>query len=287
MSYAAFVPCACYRDGPTVDPPHKEHVIFEEGCWDLNWGLYDEVGEDRFHEMRIAFEDWKSSACAHEDMVLVDEWLANTMGAIRFGRALSIVPDLSKIPILHKKVIAYNDGGLSPKQCRDLLTEIEIVREHGNRKALQIGLYRVGEKYPSYTTLPGQRTTFEFGPGREGRVRHTWLDETGIIVYEPIDSEDWSKGGYELFHSKKFAEVAYEEPQGEYVGAWVDVDTKHAYARVSLMSQRHRDDGAQDIVYFDVREEEVSLVKDIEWQLDKLERLAVAGIETGYGVYWA
>lgn len=287
MSYDAFVPCACYRDGLTVDPPHKEHVIFEEGCWDLKWGLYDEVGEDRFHEMRLAFEKWKSEACPHDDMELVSEWLANTMGAISFGRALSIVPDLSKIPILHKEAIAFNDGGLSPKQCREMLIEIELVREYGSRKVPQIGLYRDGKEHPSYKTLPGQRTTFEFGPGREDRLRYTWLDQTGIIVYEPIDSDDWSKGGYELFHSKKFAEVAYEEPQGEYVGAWVDVDTKHAYPRKSLQSRRQEDDSAQDIVYFEVREEEVSLIQDIEWQLDKLERLAVAGIETGYGVFWA
>jgi hypothetical protein len=30
MSYSAYVICSCYKDGLTVDPPHKEYLVFDD-----------------------------------------------------------------------------------------------------------------------------------------------------------------------------------------------------------------------------------------------------------------
>ena len=285
MSYAAYVPCACYRDGLTPPPPYEEHVRFEEGHWELRSELYDEVDEDRYYEMTADFAQWRETACEHEDMEIVSEQLGNALGTLRFGRALDTLPEGVEVPILKERALCYNDGGITAEESEALLRELALVRQHEKHKSTRIGLYWIAEKHPSYTTVPGRYTVFGLEPIPEGRVRRTWLDENGICVFDPLDEDDDSRG-YERFRSCRFEEVVFDEPKEGYVGGWRDLATDAKWPVRSLLAE-HTDDFGEMPVLFEVRREEVALLKEEPHVFEKLERLARAGVETGYGVWWA
>lgn len=129
MSYSGYVICNCYMDGLTVDPPYKEFVRFDED------GLYLMVPEDIWEKnteqalrMEAEFDDWKFTACEHEEMELAHEYLSNIIGMGSFRHVVNELGGKDRFPILSTYLPTVNGGILAAEFAKQLfgeLTELE------------------------------------------------------------------------------------------------------------------------------------------------------------------
>jgi hypothetical protein len=66
----AWVPCTCYRDGLTTEPPKWMHKYLREGYW------WMPRGSDKQHDRKTAqYLEWSKTACAHPYMLLKVDYL--------------------------------------------------------------------------------------------------------------------------------------------------------------------------------------------------------------------
>ncbi len=76
MGLDAHVACNCFRDGLCTEPPVPRTMLTINECGDVE--LIDEQNCDV--DVANDVYDWTIHACAHEDMVLVSEWVGNISG---------------------------------------------------------------------------------------------------------------------------------------------------------------------------------------------------------------
>ncbi|MFL0293188.1 hypothetical protein ACJH6J_19350 [Mycobacterium sp. SMC-18] len=103
MGLDAHVACNCFRDGLCTEPPVPRTMLTINECGDVE--LIDEQNCDV--DVANDVYDWTIHACAHEDMVLVSEWVGNISGVAwlrsvaaglhpeRFGKLARILSRLS------------------------------------------------------------------------------------------------------------------------------------------------------------------------------------------------
>jgi hypothetical protein len=120
MGLGAFVPCRCLRDGSATDPPVPRELIVTDGEFGIELSLPYEGNED----LHDAFDNWKlDGACAHEDMELASEPLANWAGYRLFQDALAAA-GWEKFPALRRHLPEANGGSMPPSAARQVLAEL-------------------------------------------------------------------------------------------------------------------------------------------------------------------
>jgi hypothetical protein len=124
MGLNASVMCTCYARGQTATPPTPERVRLDADCYlmlDLPW-----EGHAAEHE---AFDTWRRSACAHEDMCAASEHISNWSGYRLFQEALGEVGWVH-FPTLRAALPETNGGVIKAAESALCLKELAEFERH-------------------------------------------------------------------------------------------------------------------------------------------------------------
>ena len=126
MGLDASVYCNCYATGRVKSPPPFKELVYV----DTDGDTYIHTDDDSKY---FAVEDWKKTACAHEDMILIHRRLGNMSG---IGQTSSCIKRLSQekglfFPVLLNKVLysgTHACDQLDLPDVKALAEELEIIK---------------------------------------------------------------------------------------------------------------------------------------------------------------
>lgn len=128
MGYSIVIHCRCWEEGLTPPPPTPVYRDDDD--------LFSTLPDDHFLEDGrrpfIAVDEWKETACAHKDMYLVDERVANGSGMGSYHWALEQVDPVRYAPLLkvlpnhHDHIVAAEEVPPALAALRYALTDPEF-----------------------------------------------------------------------------------------------------------------------------------------------------------------
>ncbi|GAB3856637.1 hypothetical protein GCM10028822_29260 [Hymenobacter terrigena] len=112
MGYGACVACNCYKEGLATEPPHKPYVYIdpEDGSVGINTAHL----KDKEEQLKwwLEFDEWRMTACPHEDMMYAYERLANMSGMAAFRGLVAEFGGNARFPVLTEHLPIGNGGTL-------------------------------------------------------------------------------------------------------------------------------------------------------------------------------
>jgi hypothetical protein len=143
MGMDAFVPCRCWEDGRTKEPPApRADVRRTEGMLDLT--LPYDGNEVLWRE----FDAWTHDGCRHVDMEYAAVHIGNWSGYRQFQWALDAA-GRDRFPVLLRVLPDVNGGETSPSDAADALTELDanglfVIDTPGGEEVFRA--HRVGQR---------------------------------------------------------------------------------------------------------------------------------------------
>ncbi|WP_300675502.1 hypothetical protein [Soonwooa sp.] len=279
MSYHGFVVCRCYQDGKTIAPPFPELVILDDDGIGYNISednlKTDEEWNDYFDKNDL-LDQWKRTACPHEDMEISSEHICNSAGMSGFRNYLFEQGGNEKFPTLSKELPTHNGGAMSASQSEKALAELQllkslqpkidkiVLRETKSHDVIMIGDYN-------------ETIRFGFFDYNKSLV----LDSRGFFILEKkkiggVENE------YILFHAKEFSTVVVDEKRV----AFIDEHAKGLNIGSYFPIQLGENKPAETEIAYEVVKEEFD--GDDYWMsvIESLENLCKASIETQNPVHW-
>jgi hypothetical protein len=195
MGLDASVRCRCWEDGRVrTPPPFAEHVRTDAAGYlrlDLPW-----AGHQDKHR---AFDEWRQTCCAHEDMDYACEWVAD-WGSYRQFQAKLAEFGWPQFPTLGRVLPQNNDGTVSPEDSATALAELDdFARRDFGKKVV---LVDAGDGEALHAYVPQYEGVFLWDPaGWEAGV-----DPQGFFVRRR--HRGWLKwlGTREVFRSRRFTQ---------------------------------------------------------------------------------
>ncbi len=274
MSYCAFVPCSCYREGKTTEPPYSEYVKDDNGrlFLDVPYELFDEDWEKIF-DMEDEFDQWKKTACQHEDMELAFEHLTNIMGMNEFRSALEKYGGKEKFPVLLKYLPKKNSGILPAKLAPKALNEINDFEKikHSEKRILLIG--KTSEELIAIT----RSDTYVFFGFAEKFIYG--LDKDGFFILERVP-ENGDETLYVVFRSKKFYQQFVDDEK------YLFVDQRHNNQFIGPMGLVFENDEQDKTYYFETKKDKVKVSEFYSYITRPLKRLLEISIASGNPIHW-
>jgi hypothetical protein len=187
MGLDAFVPCRCWEDGLTTEPPVDRSRIFRsDGMLDLRLPYDAEIWR--------SFDAWTHAGCGHADMDVAAEHIGNWSEYRQFQWALGAV-GWSRFPVLRRVLPESNGGEVSPKDAAGALRELEDFTTAG-LIGIRTELYDDSGALVA-TQNPAYGAHFVIGPGYRVGV-----DENGLFV---------TSDGEELFRALRIGQRAADD----------------------------------------------------------------------------
>lgn len=130
MGLDAYVACSCYRDGLTSEPPVPRDQLMIDECGDVV-PIDEDACDDHFWDV---FHPWQDTACRHERMQFVGEWIGNVMG-IAWLRSVTANLDEERFPVLAPVLTGLSglmDSHLPAVVARRALSELVALLEENS-----------------------------------------------------------------------------------------------------------------------------------------------------------
>ncbi len=276
MGYDAFVICNCFKEGKTEEPPYKELVeLDDEGVHLEIEDLYKQDEEEYFKRHR-EFENWKRTACPHEDMELVSEHLSNISGMGAFRSVLNELDGEKRFPILSKYLPVANTGTLPTECASQFLKDLENL-EHEQSKE---------EKAVLKLKLSGER------------IQSVNADQSNIFMWSAYDKQNYgiNKDGFFIIENRKFLWkrlpiLAFQSKDfkqvlvGKDKYRFVDNKTNKQFTGMAKIYPIEDEDPQEDIEFY-VDTETMTIGIEYDYMIKPLKKLTMASIESGNPIIW-
>ncbi|MFD2823426.1 hypothetical protein ACFS5M_07070 [Lacinutrix iliipiscaria] len=276
MSYSAFVVCNCYQKGKTVEPPHKEYIKFDEdGLFlDIPNDLWDK-NEKKVLQMDSDFDNWKNSACEHEEMELCYEYLSNTLGMVEFKGVIERLGGKEKFPILSKFLPTANGGTLPAKFTPEVLKEIdEFEKQKLNEN--RILLFEVSTNELKATVNAETYLIFVLTAYNKNNYG---IDKDGFFILENVKEND-QEVSYVVFRSKNFIQKYIS------IDKFMFIDKKTNNSFICNVGLHPHESNPKKEYEFLIKENTVKIVDEYKYMTEPLKKLAEASMESGNPIHW-
>jgi hypothetical protein len=276
MSYSAYVICNCYKDGKTIEPPHKEFLRFDED------GLYLDIpnelwekDEEKVYQMVADFAEWKQTACEHEEMELASEYLSNISGMGAFRHIVRELGGKAKFPILTEYLPTANGGVLPSEYAQQALDELLLLeKEHTTEEKVVLIEKSTGSLKASVSS-----DTYWFFVFTAYNKNTYGIDKEGFFILENV-KEKGEERSYIMFRSNNFIQQTISQDRYKFI----DIPSGESY---ECTVKLHPDeDEATDNYEFEVQTERVEIANEYEYMNEPLKRLAKASILSGNPIHW-
>ncbi len=259
MGLDAFVHCRCWQDGLTL-PPVGPVGFDEEGY--LDWL----VPRPEYTELDDAFDSWKATGCAHEDMELVSERLANWAGYRLFQQALQSA-GWSHFPSLKAELPSDNGGRMPAEAAALVLDELDYFEQ---RAVIDDEIVLVDEASSEVklTYVAAYHGVLRLGPGYRAGV-----DPEGFFV---LDAE--AEPPVTLFRSVRFRQRILADGQ-------VEFSDEATTVRITMppIGGAPAAAGPPQWLRWETRNHSPA---DFDYIVQPLRRLCQAAVATGNPVMW-
>jgi hypothetical protein len=272
MGYNAYVTCNCYTHGLAIEPPYKELVaVDEEGVYlQFPAGLW-EKDQSLFLHMEAGFDAWKAHACAHSNMEVASERLANMSGMAAFKTIVQERGGTARFPVLVEYLPRANGGTLPAQYAPTLLQELTLLAAEPGELLATLRVQASGELL--FSVDANTDVFFLFTGANQLRYG---LNEEGFFIakkHRPFFDREKLRV---VFHSRGFRQQYL--PQDRY--RFTDLATGATYEAPTGLT------APQGSMEFKVELETVPLASEYAYILAPLKRLAVAAIQTGNPICW-
>lgn len=277
MGYDAYVLCNCYKEGKTVEPPYKEYVVSDED------GIFIHVPEeiweedkDKYYSIRAAFDEWKETACEHEDMDLASERIANSAGMGHFRYILEKLGGENRFPVLSEYLPTFNGGILPAEFSQKALDEL-LMLENEPEPEEKVVLFEKSTGKSIATVNSDTYWLFIYTPYNT----KFGIDKDGFFILETVTGNDKQTASYIVFHSKNFIQKKISEDCYEFI----DIHSGKIYKSARDLYFDREKSGASEFE-FETRIEKVTIAEDYNYIIKPLKKVFEASIQSGNSVYW-
>lgn len=278
MGYNAYVICNCYKEGKTVEPPYKEYVASDED------GIFIHVPEeirkedkDKYYSIKAAFDEWKETACEHEDMDLVWIQIANSAGMERFRYILEKLGGESRFPVLLEYLPTFNGGMLPAEFSQKALDEL-LMLENETELEEKVILFEKSTGKSIATVNSEAYWLFIYTPYNT----KFGIDKDGFFILETVTENDKEATSYIVFHSKNFIQRKISEDCYEFV----DIPSGKIYKSARNLYFDREETGSLEFE-FEAKIEKVTIAEDYNYIIESLKKVLEASIQSGNSVYWS
>lgn len=276
MSYSAYVICNCYKDGKTTEPPHKEFLRFDED------GLYLDIpnelwkkDEEKVYQMAADFDEWKRTACEHEEMELADEYLSNISGMGAFRHIVRELGGQDKFPILTEYLPTANGGVLPNEFAQQALDELlRLEKEQSTEEKIVLI-----EKSTGSLKAFVSSDTYCFFVFTAYNKNTYGIDKEGFFILENVKEKN-EELSYIMFRSNNFIQQTVSKDLYKFI----DIPSGESY-ECTVKLHPHEEEATDDYE-FEVQTERVRVANEYEYMIEPLKRLAKASILSGNPIHW-
>jgi hypothetical protein len=274
MGYSAFVMCDCYQTGKTGKPPYEEYVKIEDGYITLQ--IPESIKRENpklAYKMDDQFDEWKQSACQHEDMECISEYITNIMGMTAFATIIKDRGGEERFPILTNNFLNQSEGYLPTKLLKPLLEEL-IAFENEKTEEEKVILY--------------DKTT-------ETTIASVNKDKCSIFLFTPCNNYGVAGEGFFILHNKmggkkEVPTVAFvsehfiQKKIKEDTYRFIDVPS-HIYidCDTGINFKKETDFAYKEFV---IRREKKGITDEYGYLIESLRKLIHASLETGNPIVW-
>jgi hypothetical protein len=267
--------CSCYKNGKIKEPPHKELLQFDdEGPYiDIYTNITQKEREEKYYKMEEEFNEWKRTACEHEDMELAHEYLANVMGMADFKYIVEVLGGEDKYPILSKFLPSSNDGILPAEYAQIALMELNDLENIKNSfEEILLVETMTNELKTSVNTNTYKHFAFtEYNKNIYG------IDIDGFYILEKKDNSD---DYYLVFRSKEFVQNKISEKMYEFI------ELKDSYNYKGSLKLHPFEGEATNNYQFKTIIQKYNISEEYNYIIEPLKNLAKASIESGNPICW-
>lgn len=276
MGYDAFVICNCFKEGKTAEPPYKDFMkVDHEGMY-LDLETLYEQDKDEYFKRHQEFDEWKRSACPHEDMELVSERLANTSGMAAFKTILHEFGGEMRFPILTKYLPVANGGTLPTDYAEQALRELQdLEQEKPSEEKVVLKVKATGERKQS--TNENHSNIFVWTAYNK---QNYGIDKDGFFIIENRKFL-WTKKSKLVFRSTEFKQVAISKDKYRFI----DNLTNKQFIGTTKIHPDGQEEPKDDFEFV-VEKEIVPLATEYNYIIEPLKKLAIASIETRNPIIW-
>jgi hypothetical protein len=275
MGYDAFVTCNCFKEGKTKEPPYKDRMKIDvEGIY-LDLNITYQQDKDEYLKRHQEFDDWKRTACPHEDMEFASEHLANMSGMAAFKTMLDEFGGEKRFPILTKYLPVANGGTLPADYAEKALRELKDLEQEKTSEKKVILRLKAGEIKQS--TNENHSNIFVW---TAYNTENYGIDKDGFFIIEN-GKFLWTRTSKLVFRSKDFKQVALGKDKFQFI----DNLTNNQYTGTAKIHPDGKEQPSQDFDFI-VDIEETTLATGYKYIIEPLKRLTYASLETGNPIIW-
>jgi len=210
MGLDALVPCRCWVDGLTPEPPIDRSLLeYSEG--DLFVRSSDNSDLDELIEMDKVLNAWLETCCPHPDLAYCTERVDN-WAAVRTFTYLANQLDDGRLGMLCNLMPAVNGGEVTPADAQRCLDELDVMRTLAQ-----------GQTVCFLSDATTGEEIFEYSPAYDGLLRmhrriQSGFDPGGIFA-ETSDSDESSFN--EAFRAMRVIQRVVGESDGHPIVRWI------------------------------------------------------------------
>ena len=258
MRLDAYVPCNCWAERLTTEPPFaRDQLEFRDGLLELR-DVSDPLTQETIASYRT-LDVWLETCCPHPNMQYCDERVDDWLEARVFAGYVNRY-DTGQFQVLRRLMPNGNGDEVSPVDCARGLAELDLLSD---AIAGQPGCFlvdnRIGLEVYDYVGAADEQTRFE-----------AWtrcsFDPTGIFI---------TQGGTEVFRAMRARQRIIEQPDHTHLFEWT-ADDGTTFLGTALIDGMDRD---WEVVTRPLTIDDVPCV-------DELRNLFQASLATGNPVYW-
>lgn len=275
MGLDAFVPCNCFKEGKTSEPPvDREWIIQDEGYYSLN-PLYS---KDMDLDNKIY--KWSQNCCEHPFMH-ISERISNWSGIRLFQQAMNTI-GIDNFPILNTELPDVNGGYLTVENAKKALAELDIFEK---RIVTINNIYLIN--------VDSGEAVYEYIDAYDGKVIFSKPYSLGFNINGLYIVE--SDSNKILFQGKSVQQKVYYYPQWLKIitkitpiklrpirkVCWIDTATKnHFYTKfgLSIYNGNYPKE-------FTIKEQPTDIF-NYQYIIDSLRKMFEASIQMNNPVYW-
>ena len=234
-----------------------------------------EEDEEKVYQMDARFDEWKRTACEHEEIELAYEYLSNISGMGAFRQIVSELGGKRKFPFLTEYLPTANGGILPNEYAQQALDELLLLEKEQNTEEKVI----LTEKSTGSLKASVSSHTYWFFVFTEYNKNTYGIDKEGFFILENV-KEKGKEVSYIMFRSINFIQQSVSKD----LYRFIDIPSGESY-ECSVKLHPNEDDATDDYG-FEVKTQPVGIANEYEYIIEPLKRLATASIKSGNPIHW-